>query len=81
MNLAVFSLGGAELLFLIIPCFLIGTLGTVFWIWMLIDCATKESSQGNEKVVWILLIALTHFLGALIYFLVRRPTRIRELGA
>ena len=60
--------------------FLIGILGTVFWIWMLIDCATKESNQGNDKIVWIIVISLTHFIGATIYFLVRRPTRMRELG-
>ncbi len=64
-----------------IPFAVLGILATVFWIWMLIDCATKESSQGNDKVVWILVIALTHFIGAAIYFLVRRPTRMRELGA
>ena len=22
-------------------------LGTIFWIWMLVDCATKESNQGS----------------------------------
>jgi len=80
MSLAVFSLGGAELL-LLFPFFFIGILGTAFWIWMLIDCATKESSQGNDKIVWVIVIALTHFIGAAIYFLVRRPTRLRELGA
>ncbi len=68
-------------LLLVVPICLIGILGTVFWIWMLIDCATKESSQGNEKIVWIVVIAVTHILGAAIYFLVRRPTRMRELGA
>lgn len=72
--------GFLELLILL-PAFLIGILGTVFWIWMLIDCASNEPSQGNDKVVWILVIALTHFLGAAIYFLVRRPQRMRELGA
>jgi hypothetical protein len=72
--------GFLELLILL-PVFFIGILGTVFWIWMLIDCASNESSQGNDKVVWILVIALTHFLGAAIYFLVRRPQRMRELGA
>jgi hypothetical protein len=66
---------------LLIPVLLVCALGTVFWIWMLIDCATKEPSQGNDKVVWILVIALTHLLGAAIYFLVRRPQRIREHGA
>jgi hypothetical protein len=62
-----------------VVCF--GILATVFWIWMLVDCATKERSEGNDKLVWILVIALTHWLGALIYFFARRPQRQRELGA
>ncbi len=61
--------------------FLIGVLATVFWIWMLVDCATREPAQGNDKVVWVIVIALTHILGAAIYFLVRRPERIRLFGA
>jgi hypothetical protein len=48
---------------------------------MIIECATKESSQGNTKVIWILIIVLTHWIGALIYYFVRRPQRIAELGA
>ena len=51
-----------------------------FWIWMLVEAATKEPSQGNEKIVWILVIIFTHWIGALIYFLVRRPERIRTCG-
>jgi hypothetical protein len=58
---------------------LIGISGTILWIWMIIDCATKEP-QGTDKVVWILVILLTHFVGALIYLLVRRPKRIQEVG-
>lgn len=64
---------------------LIGVLISVgsaaFWIWMLIDCLTKESSEGNDKIVWALVIVFTHCLGALIYYIVRRPERIRTLGA
>ena len=30
-----------------------------FWIWMLVDCATKESDQGNDKIIWILVIILS----------------------
>jgi Phospholipase_D-nuclease N-terminal len=67
-------LGG--LLFLV---FAIG--GTVFWVIMIIECATKESSQGNTKLIWILIIVLTHWIGALIYYFVRRPQRIAERGA
>ena len=52
-----------------------------FWIWMLVDCATKEPSAGNEKIIWILVIIFTHWIGALIYFLVRRPQRKKEFGA
>ena len=51
-----------------------------FWIWMLVDCATKESSAGNDKIIWILIIVFTHWIGALIYFFVRRPERKKQLG-
>ncbi len=61
--------------------FVIAILAFVFWIWMLVDCVTKEPSQGNDKVVWILVIVLLHGLGALIYFFARRPQRIRQFGA
>ncbi len=36
---------------IMIPVFLIGVLFLAFWIWMLVDCATKESSQGNDKII------------------------------
>ena len=68
-------LGRFELL-LFLPMLLLGVLGTVFWVWMLIDCAVNEPSEGNEKVVWILVILFAHLIGALIYFFARRPTRI-----
>ena len=55
--------------------------GTIFWVLMIIECATKESSQGNNKLIWILIIIFTHWIGALVYYLVRRPQRIAELGA
>lgn len=65
---------------LMLAFFGLAVLGTIFWIWMLVDCATKEPSTGNEKIVWVVIIALTHWIGAAIYFLVRRPQRLRELG-
>lgn len=53
---------------------------TAFWAWMLVDCAMKETSQGNDKLTWVLVILFTHWIGAVIYFFVRRPQRIREVG-
>ncbi|MGD0617690.1 MAG: PLD nuclease N-terminal domain-containing protein [Bryobacteraceae bacterium] len=55
-------------------------LGCAFWIWMIIDCPTKEPSEGNDKLVWIVIIVFTHIVGALIYYFVRRPRRIAQLG-
>jgi len=57
-----------------------GLAGSVFWIWALIDCATREPNEEGQKIVWILVILFLHFLGALLYVLVRRPDRVRRLG-
>jgi len=54
---------------------------SVLWIFMIIECATKERASGNEKLIWILIIIFTGWIGALIYYFVRRPQRIAELGA
>jgi hypothetical protein len=68
-------------LLIILPLLLMGLALFVFWIWMLVDCATKEPSQGNDKIIWILIIIFAHWIGALIYFLVRRPERKKLFGA
>ncbi len=43
-----------------------------FWIWMLIDCIRNGRISENEKIIWVLVIVFTHFLGALIYFFAGR---------
>lgn len=45
---------------------------------MLIECATKEPSEGNDKLIWLLVIIFTQLIGALIYYYVRRPQRIEN---
>jgi hypothetical protein len=52
----------------------------IFWIMMLIEILTKEPSEGNDKIIWFLVVFFLHGLGALIYYLVRRPERIRKYG-
>ncbi len=57
------------------------SIGTaVLWIWMLVEVLTKETDEGSTRLIWTLVIIFTHWLGALIYLLVRRPERIRKLG-
>ena len=77
------SVALAGILFYILVLFLVfvvGILGTVFWIWMLVDCATKERGEGNDKLIWVLIILFTHIIGAALYYFVRRPKRKAELG-
>lgn len=64
------------------PAFMLefGALGLVFWVVTLADCATREPDQGNNKIVWVLIIILTHLIGAALYWLVRRPARLAEAG-
>lgn len=52
----------------------------VLWIWVLIDCIKNESIEGNERIVWVVVIAVTHWIGAIIYLIVRRPQRKALLG-
>jgi Phospholipase_D-nuclease N-terminal len=63
--------------FLFFVVFLVvGLTATAFWLWMLIDCIMSTTINGTEKIVWLLVIIFTHFIGALIYFLVKRSARM-----
>lgn len=59
--------------------FAINIIGFVLWVWMLIDCATNETDKENQKLIWILIIIFANWIGAAIYYFVRRPQRIKEL--
>jgi len=68
--------GMVELLFLPVLLLLLLPLGLAlfaFWIWMLIHATQNKGLREGEKVAWLLIIVLVHFLGALIYFFVGRP--------
>jgi hypothetical protein len=72
--LAVIGLGGLEVL--LILCILpLSALSLAFWIWMLIDAAQNRGLDQNERIVWVIVVALLHFIGALVYFFAGRPKR------
>lgn len=54
--------------------------GIIFWVWMLAECATRESDAGNARLVWVVIILFAGIIGAAIYFFARRPQRRAELG-
>ena len=39
----------------------------IFWIWMLIDCLTREF---NDKLLWFLVIFFLNLFGAILYFFI-----------
>lgn len=52
----------------------------VFWLWMLIECLVKEPSDSSDKLLWALVIFFGNLLGAILYFVIRRPERIDRFG-
>jgi len=66
---------------LIIPIWLLAVIGLIWlWIWTLIDCIKNEPTEGNERIIWVVVIAVTGWVGALIYLIARRPKRKATLG-
>lgn len=73
------NLLGLQLAFLV-AFWLIGIGLFVFWLVVLIDCIKNEPAEGNDKVIWILVIVLLHALGALLYLLIGKPRRKERHG-
>jgi ABC-type Fe3+-siderophore transport system permease subunit len=56
--------------------FIISIAGLIFWIFMLIDCIKREFGTENEKIIWILVLALTGAIGAIVYyFLIKKKDK------
>ncbi|MBU1119010.1 PLDc N-terminal domain-containing protein [Patescibacteria group bacterium] len=52
---------------------LVNIAGMVFWIFMIIDAAKRKYKTENDQLLWILVVVLTGWIGALIYyFMVKR---------
>ncbi len=48
---------------------------TVFWVWALVDAVRRPEGgyRHGSQVLWVLVIALTHSVGAVVYVLFGRP--------
>ena len=57
-----------------------GLIAAAFWLGALNSCLTNESPTDTSRKTWIMLIVFLGPIGALGYFLIRRPQRIREVG-
>ena len=64
-------------MFSVVWCFMIALslLGLVFMIWAVVDCAKNETDENNNRLIWILIILLLGWIGALVYYFVRVQKR------
>lgn len=69
---------GNSIILLILGGFYLVSL--ILWVWTLADCLKKETDEGNIRLIWIIVIVFTYILGAFLYYLIRRPKRVKELG-
>jgi hypothetical protein len=59
---------------LIAVFWIVGIALTVFWFWALVDCLTHEPT-ADDKILWFLVIFFLHFVGAILYLVIRRNKR------
>jgi hypothetical protein len=63
-----------------VTSFLIGIsilLLIIFWIWMIIDVA-RRNIPLSSKILWLLVVIILNWLGALIYYFVVRQPMIKK---
>jgi len=79
----VLALGlAAQIVFWIV----VGLLFPLFWLWMLVDAALRRDDEypsmgGNEKLVWIVLMAFFQIACAFYFFMVYRKIERGTLAA
>jgi type III secretory pathway component EscS len=73
-------IGGVFVLALVLCLIPIAIAAFVFWICMLVSAIQNKGLPEGEKIAWVLVIALLHLLGAIVYFFAGRPKRNRPLA-
>lgn len=64
------TLNAGIILPLMLSHFLVIGLGAAFMIYMVIDCALRKFKEDSEKIIWLLIILLLSFVGAIVYYYV-----------
>lgn len=51
----------------------------IFWILMLVDCVKRDFKNQNEKIVWVIVIALLGIIGAAVYYFVVKISKDKKV--
>lgn len=49
---------------------LLGIIGFVLWIWALISAIQNPALDSTMRIIWVLVIVFTGFIGAIVYLIV-----------
>jgi len=49
---------------------IVGIILTIFWIFMIVDVVQRKFKNENDRIVWILVVILANWIGALVYYFV-----------
>jgi hypothetical protein len=55
--------------------YIFGFAAQAFWIWMMIDCIMNDP----DRFIWLWVILLLNFAGAVIYFIARKPMSMKGM--
>ena len=58
----------------ILVSIILGVVGFVIWLWALISAIKNPALDSTMRLVWILVIVFTGFIGAIIYLLIGAKT-------
>ena len=72
--------GFGEMIVMLLMLLVVGGIGV--WIYVLVDVVKNEPENppGNERLLWILVVALLGWIGATVYWFARRPRRRARYG-
>lgn len=65
-----FGYGGPQDVSILLFVLLLLAVPTAFWIIELVDAARRQFADQTVKIVWLLVIFFTHFLGAALYYFI-----------
>lgn len=51
-----------------------------FWIWMIVDCAKRKFANSGEKIVWLVIVVIFGWVGALAYLIIIKMINTKGLA-
>jgi hypothetical protein len=67
--------GGSAIAMFALGLLLVSLFFFLLWVFALVDAIKNPALDNNERLIWVLVIVLTNWIGALIYLVAGRKRR------